>query len=133
LFVLVRNTMVAFDGLDPAVKEAALGMGMSATQILWRIEAPLALPVVLAGVRIATLSTISLTTVAAWIGAGGLGLLLKEGIDNPSKLYAGVILVALMAIGADLVFRFIEQRVSGRWSRPTVRRRPPTTSQQPLA
>src|SRR4051794_5182449 len=55
LFVLVRNTMVAFNGVDRAVKEAALGMGMSATQILWRIEAPLALPVIIAGVRIATL------------------------------------------------------------------------------
>src|SRR5437867_4850699 len=112
LFVLVRNTMVAFDGVDPAVKEAALGMGMSATQILWRIEAPLALPVVIAGVRIATLSTISLTTVAAWIGAGGLGLLLKEGINNPPKLYAGVIAVGVLAVSADLLFRLIERRVS---------------------
>jgi osmoprotectant transport system permease protein len=112
LFVLVRNTMVALDGVDVAVKEAALGMGMSAAQILWRIEAPLALPVVIAGVRIATLSTISLTSIAAWIGAGGLGLLLKEGINNPPKLYAGVIAVGAMAISADLLFRFIERRVS---------------------
>jgi osmoprotectant transport system permease protein len=118
LFALVRNTMVAFDGVDPAIKEAALGMGMSSSQILWRIEVPLALPVIIAGVRIATLSTISLTAVAAWIGAGGLGLLLKEGIDNPSKLYAGVIVVSLMAIGADLLFRVIERIVSV----PAVRR-----------
>jgi osmoprotectant transport system permease protein len=112
LFVLVRNTMVAFDGVDPSVKEAAVGMGMDRRQLLWRIETPLALPVIIAGIRIAALSTIGLTTIAAWIGAGGLGLLLKEGINNPPKLYAGVILVGLMAIAADLLFRFIERRVS---------------------
>jgi osmoprotectant transport system permease protein len=112
LFVLVRNTMVAFDGVDRSVKESALGMGMSAAQILWRIETPLALPVIIAGVRIATLSTISLTSIAAWIGAGGLGLLLKEGINNPPKLYAGVIAVGVMAVGADLLFRLVERRVS---------------------
>ncbi|MFL5732346.1 MAG: ABC transporter permease [Chloroflexia bacterium] len=112
LFVLVRNTMVAFDGVDPAVKEAAVGMGMDRRQVLWRIETPLALPVLLAGIRIATLSTIGLATIAAWIGAGGLGLLLKEGINNPSKLYAGVIVVGMMAVSADVLFRLIERRVS---------------------
>ena len=112
LFILVRNTMVAFNGVDPDVKEAARSMGMSEGQLLWRIEAPLALPVVVAGMRIATLSTIGLTTIAAWVGAGGLGQLLKEGINNPSKLYAGVISVGLLAIGADLLFRFIERRVA---------------------
>src|SRR2546426_420002 len=60
LFALVRNTMVGFNGVDPAVIEAATGMGMSGSQILWRIELPLALPVILAGMRIATLSTLSL-------------------------------------------------------------------------
>jgi osmoprotectant transport system permease protein len=112
LFVLVRNTMVAFDGVDRDVIEAARGMGMSAAQLLWRVEAPLALPVIVAGIRIATLSTISLTTVAAFIGAGGLGQLLRDGINNPPKLYAGVIVVGLMAIGADLIFRLVGRTVS---------------------
>lgn len=111
LVVLVRNTMVAFNSVDPAVKEAARGMGMSGTQILWRIETPLALPVLVAGMRIATLSTVALTTVAAWIGAGGLGQLLKDGVNNPPKLYAGVICVGIMALVADQIFRLMERQV----------------------
>ena len=111
LVVLVRNTMVGFNGVDRSVIEAARGMGMNGRQQLWRIEVPLALPVIVAGMRIATLSTIGLTTIAAWIGAGGLGQLLKDGINNPSKLYAGVIAVGVMAIGADLLFRLLEKQV----------------------
>ncbi|MEO6457457.1 MAG: ABC transporter permease, partial [Chloroflexia bacterium] len=111
LVVLVRNTMVGFNGVDRSVIEAAQGMGMNGRQQLWRIEVPLALPVIVAGMRIATLSTIGLTTIAAWIGAGGLGQLLKDGINNPSKLYAGVIAVGVMAIGADLLFRLLERQV----------------------
>jgi len=114
LVVLVRNTMVGFNGVDASVIETARGMGMNGRQQLWRIELPLALPVIVAGMRIATLSTIGLTTIAAWIGAGGLGQLLKDGINNPSKLYAGVIAVGVMAIGADLLFRLLERGVTAR-------------------
>src|SRR5687768_16126291 len=116
LVVITRNTIVAFEGVDPSVKEAARGMGMSTRQMLLRIEVPLAAPVVLAGLRIATLSTIALATIAAWIGAGGLGLLLKDGINNPAKLYAGVICVAGMAVVADLLYRLVERGMRG--SRP---------------
>ena len=112
LVVLVRNTMVGFDSVNPAVKEAATGMGMSGGQMLWRIEVPLALPVVVAGIRIAALSTIALTAVAGLaVGAGGLGQILKEGINNPSKLYAGVISIAAIAILTDAVFRLLERTV----------------------
>ena len=112
LVVLVRNTMVGFNNVDPAVKEAATGMGMSGRQMLWRIEVPLALPVVVAGIRIAALSTIALTAVAGLaVGAGGLGQILKEGINNPSKLYAGVISIAAIAIATDGLFRLLERTV----------------------
>jgi osmoprotectant transport system permease protein len=111
LVVLVRNTMVAFNGVDPMVKEAARGMGMSGLQVLWRIEIPLALPVIVAGMRIAALSTISLATIAAWISAGGVGQLLKDGINNTSKLFAGIIAVAAIAILTDLLFRLLERTV----------------------
>jgi osmoprotectant transport system permease protein len=110
LVVLVRNTVVGFNNVDPAVKEAATGMGMSGRQRLWRIEVPLALPVVVAGIRIAALSTIALTAVAGLaVGAGGLGQILKEGINNPSKLYAGVISIAAIAIVTDGLFRLLER------------------------
>lgn len=114
LVALVRNTMVGFNGVDPQVKEAAVGMGMSGSQVLWKIEVPLALPVIIAGIRIATLATIGLTAIAAWIGAGGLGQLLKDGMADPtySKLWAGVILVGSLAVGSDVIFRFIESLVS---------------------
>lgn len=111
LVVVVRNTMVAFNSVDPAVKEAARGMGMSSAQILWRIEIPLALPVIVAGMRIGALSTIGLATIAAWIGAGGLGQLLKDGINNSDKLYAGIICVGAIAVLTDLIFRLLERTV----------------------
>lgn len=111
LVTLVRNTAAGFAGVDPAVIESARGMGMTPTQIFWRIELPLALPVILAGMRITTLSIISLATIAAWIGAGGLGQLLKDGITNPGKLYAGIISVAAIAILTDIIFRLLERMV----------------------
>lgn len=116
LVALARNTMVAFGGVDPAVKEAARGMGMGAGRLLWRIELPLALPVLVAGLRIAALSTVGLTTIAAWIGAGGLGQLLRDGLSDPtySRLYAGLISIGALAILADIVFRIVERLVTVR-------------------
>ena len=107
---LVRNTAIAFTELDPAVLEAARGMGMTARQQWWQVELPLALPVILTGVRIATLALISLATVAAWIGAGGLGQILLNGVsqDNPPVVIAGVICVTVMALAADGLLRGLE-------------------------
>jgi len=115
LVILVRNIVVAFNSVDPAVKEAARGMGMSGAQRLWRIEVPLALPIVIAGVRIAALSTIGLATIAAWIGAGSLGQILRDGISRDptySRLYAGVIAIGAIAIMTDIVFRLAERMTS---------------------
>jgi osmoprotectant transport system permease protein len=114
LVVLVHNTMVAFNGVDPAVREAARGMGMDPWRVLWRIEVPLALPIIIAGIRIAALSTVGLTTIAAWIGAGGMGQLLRDGMNDPtySKLYAGIISIGIIAVAADLLFRLLERLVS---------------------
>jgi len=115
LVILVRNIMVAFNSVDPSVKEAARGMGMSGGQLLWRIEVPLALPIVIAGVRIAALSTIGLATIAAWIGAGSLGQILRDGISRDptySRLYAGVIAIGTIAIVTDIVFRLAERLTS---------------------
>ncbi len=122
---LVRNTAVAFTELDPSILEAARGMGMTARQQWWQVELPLALPVILTGVRIATLSLISLATVAAWIGAGGLGQILLNGVsqDNPPVIIAGVICVTIMALAADGLLRGLEWIV----------RRGPRRSQEPVA
>src|SRR5215213_8762797 len=100
--VLVRNIVVGLTGLDPAVVEAARGMGMNSWQRFQQVELPLALPLILAGVRLATLSIIAIGTVAALVGAGGLGTPLLIGVTtgDTHKIIAGSIAVAVLAFGA---------------------------------
>ncbi|NGQ94857.1 ABC transporter permease [Brevibacillus sp. SYP-B805] len=110
---LVRNIVTAIRGIDPAIIEAAKGMGMNGWQILRKIVLPLALPVVVAGVRIATVSMIGIAAIAAYINAGGLGELIFEGIysDHSGKIVSGTIAVAFLAILSDLLFRLLEKRL----------------------
>jgi osmoprotectant transport system permease protein len=107
--ILVRNTVVGIRNVDPAILEAARGMGLSDSQTLRMVELPLALPVILAGVRIAVISTIAIATVAAFFNAGGLGSLIREGIsqDYGDKILAGVIAVSALAILAEMGLRFL--------------------------
>jgi osmoprotectant transport system permease protein len=101
---ILINTDAAFRKIEPAIREAALGMGMSRGQALWRVEVPLALPVVIAGIRIAMVEVIASATLAAFIGGGGLGIYITRGFalyDN-SILLVGAIPVALLAITAEL-------------------------------
>lgn len=114
--ILVRNIVVGLAGLDHAVLEAATGMGMSPGQCLWRIELPLALPVILAGVRIALLAIIGIGTIAAFINAGGLGTLLFLGVaqSNPDKIFAGAIGVSVLAWVANGLARVVEERARRR-------------------
>jgi osmoprotectant transport system permease protein len=111
--VLVRNTLAGLDGVDARTVEAARGMGMSGWQRLWRVELPLASPVILAGIRIATVATIGIATIAAFINAGGLGVLLFEGVrtSNYDKIVAGAVAVSLLAIGINWGLRAVERRL----------------------
>ncbi len=110
--ILVRNIVAGINGVEPATVEAARGMGMSGWQRLLRIELPLALPVILAGVRIATVTIIGIGAVAALINAGGIGRLLFDGVStsNPQKVVAGSIAAAALAGLANLLLRFLERR-----------------------
>lgn len=110
-FILIRNVVTGLRGVDPAVKDAARGMGMNAWQVLWKIEYPLALPVILAGLRIATVATIAITSIAYVIDAGGLGKLLFDGISSSynSEIEVGAIAVSLLAICADILFRIVDR------------------------
>ncbi len=110
--ILVRNVAAGIAGVDRAVVEAAVGAGMSSWQVLWRVERPLAMPVVIAGVRIATVSIIGIASVAAWVGAGGLGTLIFAGIDqgNYSKAVTGAIAAMALALAADGLLRLAERR-----------------------
>lgn len=110
--MLVRNWVVGLTGIDPAIIEAAQGMGMSSWQRFWRVEFPLALPLLLAGTRLAAISIIGIGTIAAYINAGGLGQLLFEGVTtaNYQKILAGSIAVSVLAIGANAILRLLERR-----------------------
>jgi osmoprotectant transport system permease protein len=114
LLPILRNTMVGLAGVDAAVRESAVAMGMTARQVLWQVELPLAVPSILAGVRLATVATIGTATIAAAIGAGGLGEFIFRGIamvDTPTIL-AGAVPAAAMALVADEVLEWIERRLS---------------------
>lgn len=109
--ILVRNVVAAIKGIDPLMLEAARGMGMSKWQIILKIELPLSIPVILAGIRIATVSIISIGTIAAWIGGGGLGTLIFQGLNHQhtGKILAGTISIVILAFSADLLFRLAEK------------------------
>jgi len=116
LLPMLRNTLVGILGVDRSVRELAVAMGMTARQILWQVELPLAAPSILAGLRIATVTTIGGATIAAAIGGGGLGVFIFRGIamvDTPTVL-AGAIPAAAMALVADEGLEWIERRFSAR-------------------
>ncbi|MEG4233581.1 ABC transporter permease [Microcoleus sp. Pol11C3] len=114
LLPIIRNTYTGIVGVDPAITEAGRGMGMTDMQLLWQVEIPLALGVILAGVRVAAVIAIGLATIAAAIGAGGLGVFIFRGVAtvNNQLLLAGAIPAALMALAADFGLGLVETRLS---------------------
>jgi osmoprotectant transport system permease protein len=111
LLPVVRNTYVGISGISAPVREAAIAMGLTSGQLLWHVELPLALPVMLAGIRVAAVITIGVATIAAAIGAGGLGEFIFRGIamvDN-GVILAGALPAALMALAADLLLSGFEK------------------------
>jgi osmoprotectant transport system permease protein len=116
LLPILRNTVTGIAGVDPAIREAGRGMGMTDGQLLLRVELPLAASVILAGVRTATVIGIGVTTIAAAIGAGGLGVFIFRGVamvDNATIL-AGALPAALLAIAADAGLAAVERRLRPR-------------------
>jgi len=115
LLILVRNIVVALDGVPPDVIEAANGMGFSPSQRFWRVELPIATPVIIAGLRIATVTTIGLVAVTTFIGLGGLGyLIINSGIRRffPTSIYVGVLLCVVLAVVADLGLAWLQRRLT---------------------
>jgi osmoprotectant transport system permease protein len=111
LLILVRNLVAGLGGVPADAKEAALGMGYTRRQMLWRVELPLALPVIAAGVRIATVTTIGLVTVTAFIGKGGLGFFILEGkaLVFPTEILVGAVLSVALAVTADRLLILAER------------------------
>jgi len=112
LLPIIRNTYAGIQGVDPAVREAGRGMGMTDLQLLFMVEIPLAFGVILAGVRVATVISVGVATIAAAIGAGGLGEFIFRGVAmvNNTLILAGAIPAALMALAADFLIGRIERR-----------------------
>ena len=116
LLPILQNTCTGIGEVDPAVLEAARGMGMTPRQVLWQVQLPLAAPVLLAGVRVATVLCIGVTTIAAAIGAGGLGVFIFRGVAmvNNQVILAGAIPAACLAIAADLGLGFFQRSIARR-------------------
>ena len=116
LLPLIRNTYTGIQGVDPAVVEAGRGMGMTTRQLLWQVQLPLALGVIIAGVRVAVVISVGLATIAAAIGAGGLGEYIFRGLAmvNDSVILAGAIPAAMLALLADVTLGWLEKRLRPR-------------------
>lgn len=113
LLPIIRNTYAGIAGVDPAVVEAARGMGMTDRQLLFQVEIPLALSVILAGIRVATVISVGIATIAAAIGAGGLGTYIFRGlamVDN-QVILAGAVPAAMLAVLADVTLGWAERRL----------------------
>ncbi len=111
---IIRNTYTAIDNVDPALREAARGMGMTAFGRLRDVEIPLAIPVILAGVRTAVVINIGITAIAAYIGAGGLGTFIARGISqsDPRQLITGALAVSILAVIADYGLLWAQNRLT---------------------
>jgi len=112
-FILLRNFITGLNEVDPAVIEAATGMGMTRTQLIFKIRIPLSLKPIFVGLRLALVSTIAIAIIAAFIGAGGIGLLITIGLEtgNNNRLLWGVILSAGLGITVNAILVFIEKRI----------------------
>jgi osmoprotectant transport system permease protein len=113
LLPIIHNTYTGISGVDPAVIEAGRGMGMTDRQVLWKVEIPLSLAVILAGVRVATVISVGTATIAAAIGAGGLGTFIFRGLAmvNNQVILAGAVPAAALAVVADLGLGWTERRL----------------------
>jgi len=112
-FILLRNFITGLNGVDPAIVEAATGMGMTNAQIIFKVRVPLSLKPLFVGIRMALVSTIAIAIIAAFIGAGGIGLLVTIGLEtgNNNRILWGVILSAGLGIITNAVLVFVEKRI----------------------
>lgn len=113
---IIRNTYAAINNVDPALREAARGMGLTWMQRLREVELPLAVPVIMTGVRVAVVMNIGVTAIAAYIGAGGLGTFISRGISqtDPRQLVTGALAVSVLAIVADFTLQGLQRAMTSK-------------------
>jgi osmoprotectant transport system permease protein len=111
-FMLARNVVAGINGVDRAQVDAARGLGMSSAEILWRVEIPQALPVMIGGVRVAAIAAIAIATLGGYVGTSGLGVLIFNGLTlhQSSMIVAGSLAASMLAIVADALLRLVERR-----------------------
>jgi osmoprotectant transport system permease protein len=111
---IIRNTYTAIKNVPPAVVDAGKGMGMNKWNLLWEIEIPISIPVILAGLRTAAVMNIGIAAIASYIGAGGLGVLIQQGINRvyPEMILSGAIMVSILAIVVDGGMGFLEHMIT---------------------
>jgi osmoprotectant transport system permease protein len=114
LLILIRNIVAGIDGVPPAVLEAAYGMGYTSRKAFWEVQMPLAFPVVVAGLRVASVTTVGLVTVTSLIGQGGYGAFILRGLrrDFPTEILVGIVLSVVLAVVLDLLLLRIERTVA---------------------
>jgi osmoprotectant transport system permease protein len=124
---MFTNTFTGIREVDPQVREAAVGMGMTRRQLLIRVETPVALPLIITGLRVSAVQVVATATLGAWVGFRCLGTLIFEGFaqQNDGKILTGAILVALLTIVTEIGFSLVERAVTP-WRRTRVAPRPPT-------
>lgn len=110
---IITNTYTAIQGVDPEVREAAEGMGLTGSQVLRRVEVPMGAPLIMAGIRTSAVQVVATATLAAFVGGGGLGRLIRSGLatQNSERLIGGAILVALLSIAVELVLGLVQRAV----------------------
>lgn len=113
---IIRNTYIAIKNVDPNTRDAAIGMGMTTWQRLYKVEIPLALPVIMAGIRMAIVLTIGIGAIAAYIGAGGLGVYIARGISTSyaTMIQVGAIAVSILAVSVDFMLGNIQKKLTAK-------------------
>ena len=126
LLPIIKNTVAGLDSINEETLEAAKGIGLTRLQVLYKVQIPLAAPVIMAGVRISAVSSVGLMTLAAFIGAGGLGYLVYAGIrtTNTDQILAGAIPACLLALLIDYIFSILERMVTPKSFQLSVKRSP---------
>lgn len=111
---IIRNTYIAIKNVDPNIRDAAIGMGMTTWERLYKVEIPIALPVIMAGVRMAIVLTIGIGAIAAYIGAGGLGVYISRGIATSyqTMVQVGALSVSILAISIDFILGRIQKKIT---------------------
>lgn len=111
---IIRNTYAGINEVDPTIRDAAKGIGMTTFQRLIRVEIPNAMPLIMAGIRTATVLNIGIGAIASFIGSGGLGVLINQGISrsNSTMVLVGAVVLSILALVADIILKFIQDRLS---------------------